>query len=49
MGEVKEKSLNFLGAHLAEVALVVEKNKAARDTASLIENFFAKVVDPRSG
>jgi hypothetical protein len=40
MGEVEDESLNFLGAHLAGVSLVVEKNEAARDTASLIENFF---------
>jgi hypothetical protein len=29
MGEVKEKSLNFLDAHLAGVALVVEKNETS--------------------
>jgi hypothetical protein len=40
MGEVKEKSLNFLVAHLAGVAFVGEKNEAAQDAESLIENFF---------
>jgi hypothetical protein len=40
MGELEQESLNFRGAHLAGVALFGEKNEAAPDAASLIENFF---------